>query len=69
MKKILIIEGMTCNHCVMHVKNALEEVEGVKKVLVNLKNKMATIELSSSIDESLLVKAVLQTGYKVVEVQ
>lgn len=31
MKKKLLIEGMSCNHCVNHVKTALtEDVEGVK---------------------------------------
>ena len=28
-KKKLSIEGMSCQHCVMHVANALKELEGV----------------------------------------
>ena len=37
MKKEIKIEGMSCMHCVMHVKNALMEVKGVKDVNEALK--------------------------------
>ena len=36
MKKRIIVEGMSCGHCVNHVKNALEEVNGVTNVNVDL---------------------------------
>lgn len=39
MTKTLKIEGMMCNHCVMHVTKALEGVSGVAKADVNLKKK------------------------------
>ena len=29
MKKKILIEGMSCNKCVGHVKEALEDLEGV----------------------------------------
>lgn len=32
-KMILEIEGMSCAHCVNHVKNTLIELEGVDKVI------------------------------------
>lgn len=32
-KMILEIEGMSCTHCVNHVKNTLIELEGVDKVI------------------------------------
>ena len=32
-KMILEIEGMSCAHCVNHVKNTLLELEGVDKVI------------------------------------
>ncbi len=34
MKKQLSIEGMSCGHCVAHVKTALSEVLGVAKAEV-----------------------------------
>ncbi|WFR76699.2 cation transporter [Lactococcus lactis] len=42
MKETLKIEGMTCDHCVMHVTNALEAIEGVEKAKVSLKKKGST---------------------------
>ncbi len=31
-KKTLTIPGISCNHCVMTIKNELTEIEGVKNV-------------------------------------
>ena len=38
------IEGMSCGHCEMRVKKAIEAIEGVRKVEVNLRNKNAVVE-------------------------
>ena len=38
------IEGMTCNHCKMRVEKALNEVEGVTGVNVDLEGKKAVVE-------------------------
>lgn len=39
MKKVLHIEGMMCAHCVKHVTDALNAVDGVSVIEVNLKKK------------------------------
>ena len=36
MEKTLNVEGMMCQHCVAHVKRALESVEGVEEAVVDL---------------------------------
>ena len=36
MEKLLSVNGMSCNHCKMAVENALNNLEGVKSVSVNL---------------------------------
>ena len=33
-KKIIRVEGMTCEHCANRVKNAFCDIDGVKKVKV-----------------------------------
>lgn len=43
MKKV-IINGMSCMHCVKHVTDGLMEVEGVTSVDVDLPSKTAKIE-------------------------
>ncbi len=65
MKKTLKIEGMMCQHCVAHVTKALQGVEGVSAVEVNLKKKTATVELEGEVSENILVQAVAQAGYEV----
>ena len=66
MEKVLNIEGMSCQGCVRHVTKALEAVEGVKAVEVSLENKNATVSSDQEINTEILVKAVENSGYKVV---
>jgi len=56
---------MSCQHCVMRVKTALEQLDGVEKVDVDLENKSADVQLKQDIDESTLTSAVQETGYTV----
>ena len=39
MKKVIKIEGMSCSHCISHVKKALEDITGVTVIEVSLDNK------------------------------
>ena len=63
-KKVLKIEGMMCQHCVAHVKQALEGVAGVEDVQVDLKGGTAQVTLSAATDDAALVGAVEKAGYK-----
>ncbi|GFH40320.1 heavy-metal-associated domain-containing protein [Lactococcus insecticola] len=66
-KTVLKIDGMTCNHCVMHVTEALESVSGVKSAKVNLKKGEAVVKSDSEIlDLAAASVAVAAAGYKVV---
>lgn len=38
------VEGMSCGHCVMTVKKAIESLEGVKGADVSLEDKKAVVE-------------------------
>jgi copper chaperone CopZ len=64
MKKLLTVEGMSCKHCVMHVKGALEGVAGVSAVEVSLEKKSATVE-GQALDDAALKTAVAEAGYEV----
>ena len=52
MKKKILIEGMSCNKCVGHVKAALEDLDGVTSVEVSLEGKNAIVETTAN-DEAL----------------
>ena len=67
MKKIVSIEGMTCNNCVAHVTKALSGVAGVSHVKVDLKK--ARAELESSVEDAALRAAVTDAGYDVTTIQ
>lgn len=68
MKKIISIEGMSCEHCSAAVKNALEELNGVKSAKVDLKKKSATVKLSENVADDVLSAAVTNAGFTPVSV-
>ncbi len=57
----ITIEGMTCNHCVNYVAEAIKSVSGVESVQVSLQNKNAKITGIFSIDD--VKKSVKDAGY------
>ncbi|WP_291573938.1 heavy-metal-associated domain-containing protein [Clostridium sp. UBA4548] len=66
MTKKILIEGMSCGHCVMHATNALKEI-GLTDVKVELATKTATAKGEAS-DEA--IKAAIEdAGYEVVKIE
>lgn len=65
MQTQLKIEGMSCNHCVLAVREALESVPGVESAAVDLAAGTAVVEHGDPIDSGLLAKAVEEEGYLV----
>jgi copper ion binding protein len=66
MKTLLKIDGMSCDHCVKHVTNALQEVSGVSSAKVSLKDNSADVEHGDAVTLSSLKAAVEEAGYAVV---
>lgn len=58
------IDGMTCNHCVQNVHNAITKVDGVENVEVSLADKSAIVK--GPVDLKQLQNAIEAVGYKVV---
>lgn len=67
MKKKILIEGMSCEHCVAHVKDALEGIDGVSKIEVSLEGKYATVE--TDVNDEILKEAIEEEGYDVVKIE
>lgn len=67
MKKIMLVEGMSCGHCEKAVKSALSELEGVKSVLVDLSSKKVEVE-GENLNDASLKEAVEDAGYDVIEI-
>lgn len=69
MKYQITIEGMMCDHCTAHVKQALLSTRGVRSAEVNLESKTATVEANDRVKSEALSKAVEKAGYTVTEVK
>ena len=46
-KKSLLVPNISCHHCVMTIKNELEDIEGVSNVEENPGTKLITVEWDS----------------------
>ncbi len=57
------VDGMTCASCVRRVEKALEKVEGVHEVSVNLATETATVKASEAVTPEILMAAVDKAGY------
>ncbi|MGL4362616.1 MAG: heavy-metal-associated domain-containing protein [Cellulosilyticaceae bacterium] len=62
----IIIEGMSCMHCVNRVKEALLELEGVTNVDVSLEDSWAIVE--GNAEEEEIRAALEEAGYDVIEI-
>ncbi len=61
----LIIEGMSCGHCVMHVKKELSKVNGL--TIENVEIGKARVQFDeSAVTRERLAKAIEDAGYKLI---
>jgi len=64
----IMIEGMSCQHCVAHVKEALAAIEGINKINeVNLAGKYAIVE--GRAEEATIRAAIDDAGYDVTAIE
>jgi copper chaperone CopZ len=64
MKTTIAVEGMSCEHCVAHVSNALKAVPGVRHVSVQIYYKKAVVLHDDSLDIEALRAAVIDAGFE-----
>ena len=67
MLKKIIIKGMSCSHCVNHVRQALSELKDSQKFEVNLEQKYAIVETSSNDEE--IKEKIEDQGYDVISIE
>ena len=59
------IRGMKCQHCVQATTKALEEVDGVSNVRVDLDKDQATFE--GDVSPDVIKEAIAKIGFEVVD--
>ena len=69
MEKTLQIEGMMCQHCVMHVQKALAALPGVEEAAVSLEEKAAKVKLTQDVTDEAFKAAVETAGYRLTEIR
>ena len=70
MEKKLLIEGMSCNHCVNHVRTALtEDIKGVEVREVNLDGKYALVDMADGVNEDELKALIADLGFELKAIQ
>ncbi len=66
-EKTLKVEGMMCQHCERHVKEALEKIDGVDSAVANHETNSVLVQLSKDVAEADFEKAITDAGYTYVK--
>lgn len=64
-QKTIHIKGMTCDHCVKRTKKAIQGIDGVENVDVDLKNEKALVKLTLDVKEKRFKETIGEAGYEV----
>lgn len=68
MKETIIkVEGMVCSGCENRIKNALQTIEGVEKVIANHIDGIVTITSKNEVKENIMKEKIEDIGFKVKE--
>jgi copper ion binding protein len=66
MNKILNVDGITCEHCVDTIKEAVEILDGVFSVDVDIEKKQVVVEFDEKIAKAEdLINKIEEVGFKV----
>jgi copper chaperone len=66
MATILKVKGMSCQHCVMSVTKALNQLEGIQNIQVDLQKGEVRFDNTKDVASSRIAKAIEVAGYEVV---
>ncbi len=60
----LVVEGMMCGHCKMHVENACKGVKNVIDAVASVENKNVVITYQDEVDKDAIISAIKNAGYE-----
>jgi formate dehydrogenase gamma subunit len=66
MATVLKVKGMSCQHCVMSVTKALNQLEGVQNIQVDLEKREVRFDNVKGVAAEQIAKAIVDAGYEVV---
>lgn len=59
------VKGMSCQHCSKAVKKALQEIDAIGDVVVDLEKGEVSFDEKSSVDDRLIKEKITKAGYEV----
>ena len=63
----LNVEGMTCDHCVQTIKEAVNNLVGISRVEVDLENKQVAVEYDKALIKlDSVTDKIVEIGFKVI---
>ena len=66
MDSVLKVKGMSCQHCVMSVTKALNQLDGIKNVQIDLTKGEVRFDNTKSVASDRIRNAITDAGYEVV---
>ena len=65
--QMLNVEGMTCDHCVQTIKEAVNNLVGISRVEVDLENKQVAVEYDKALVKlDSITDKIVENGFKVI---
>ena len=66
MEKIIDVDGITCDHCVVTIKTAIESLSGIIRVNVDIQKKQVIVEFNESLkDSKKILEKIEEAGFEV----
>ena len=63
----LNVEGMTCDHCVQTIKEAVNNLVGISRVEVDLENKQVAVEYDKALVKlDSITGKIIEIGFEVI---
>jgi copper chaperone len=65
-KSVIGVDGMSCEHCVKAITNALGEIPGIMEVAVDLEAKTVTVEHDAELSADKIKYEIEEQGYDII---
>ena len=59
----IIVENLKCGGCANSITNALQKIEGVNKIEIDVTTSNVSVQLSNSVDRAILTEKLAKLGY------
>ncbi len=64
-KEVIIVKGMTCEHCIQKIKKFVGEVDGVSQVDVDLSAQKVFVDFNPPAHLEQLKEAIYDAGFEI----